>query len=92
MKKIISIIVINIILLAGQLVLAMGRSVDGVSLSQLNSKWQQLRLENEMLAERVYTKSSLSYIASQSAKLDLASRTVRFISPQAYVAATRLSP
>lgn len=92
MKKIITVIIINILLAAGQLGLAMGRSVDGVSLSLLNSKWQQLRLENEILAESVYTKSSLSYIASQSAKFNLANRTVRFISPQAYVAAARLTP
>ena len=92
MKKIIAIVVINIILAAGQLGLALGRSVDGVSLSLLNNKWQQLRLENEILAESVYSKSSLSYIASQSAKFNLANRTIRFISPQAYVAAARLTP
>lgn len=92
MKKIITIILINVLLAAGQFGLAMGRSVDGVSLSQLNNTWQKLRQENEILAESVYTRSSLSYIASESAKLNLASRTVRFISPQAYVAAARLTP
>lgn len=89
MKKIVAITVINILLAAGQLGLAMGRSADGVSLSQLNNKWQRLRQENEILAEGVYAKSSLSYIAFQSARLGLVTGTVRFVSPHAYVAAAR---
>ena len=92
MKKIIVISAINILLLAGQLGLAMGRSADGVSLSQLNERWQELRQANDLLAQDVYTRSSLAYIASQSARLGLASGPARFVSPQAYVAAARLSP
>jgi len=92
MKKIIVIIAINILLVAGQLGLAMGRSADGVSLAQLNQRWQQLRQANDLLAQDVYTRSSLTYIASQSASLGLVSGSVRFVSGQAYVAAARLSP
>lgn len=92
MKKIILVIAINILLVAGQLGLAMGRSADGVSLAQLNERWQQLRQANDLLAQEVYTRSSLIYIASQSASLGLVSGSARFITGQAYVAAARLSP
>ena len=92
MKKIIVISAINILLVAGQLGLAMGRSADGVSLSQLNERRLGLRQANDLLAQDVYTRSSLAYIASQSARLGLVSGMPRFVSPQAYVAAARLTP
>ncbi|MDO8487747.1 MAG: hypothetical protein Q7S31_00335 [bacterium] len=79
MKKIFVIVGINLLLGAGQLGLAVGRSADGVQVSGLNQQWQAVKHENELLSEQVYAKSSLVYIASQSANLGLASSTVKFV-------------
>jgi len=92
MKKIALIIGLNLLLAAGQLALAIGRSADGVAMTSANSKWQQLAQENESLAQQIYTKSSLPYIAFQSAQLGLASGQIQFVGPAAPVAAARLSP
>ncbi len=89
MKKIILIIGLNLLLAAGQLALAIGRSADGVAMTAANSSWQQLAQENANLASEIYAKSSLPYIASQSAQLGLASGRIQFVGPAAVAAARR---
>ncbi len=86
MKKVILIITVNLALVAGQLVLATGRSADGVSVSQAFARLDQLREENAQLAEALYTKSSLQYVASQAATLGLAHGQVSWVNGQGSVA------
>lgn len=91
MKKVIVVLSINLLLVAAQLGLAVGRSADGVTVSQANQKLETLKKENALLSEEIYDKSSLVYIASKSAEMGLSSNSVRFLGG-ANVAAARLSP
>lgn len=92
MKKIILVIVINVVLIGGQLVLAIGRSADGVSVSALNAKFNEVQEENARLANQVYTRSSLVYVASQAAQLGLVSGSVGWLNGPVSVAVARLTP
>ncbi len=92
MKKIVLLIIIlNVSLAAAQLVLALGRSADGISISKLRLAHDQLVAQNQLLGEEVFTKSSLPYIASHASASGLTGGQVRFVTGQVPVAA-RLSP
>ncbi len=88
MKKIVLLIIIlNVSLAAAQLVLALGRSADGISISKSRATHDQLVTQNQLLGEEVYTKSSLPYVASQASASGLAGGQVRFVTSQIPVAA-----
>ncbi len=80
MKKIvILIIILNISLAAAQLVLALGRSADGISIAKFRASHDLLVAQNQLLGEEVFTKSSLPYIASQASASGLAGGRVSFV-------------
>ncbi|MEK7091019.1 MAG: hypothetical protein AAB887_00745 [Patescibacteria group bacterium] len=55
-------IIINIILLSGQVVLSFGRATQGSELGRLQNQAQTLAAENQHLREAIYSSSSLSHI------------------------------
>ena len=73
MKKynlILTILILTILtLVATRVVLENSMSTSGIALSKLNSQIQLFRLENEILEESYFSKTSLTYLATEAAKL-----------------------
>ncbi|KKU69448.1 MAG: hypothetical protein UY06_C0011G0007 [Candidatus Amesbacteria bacterium GW2011_GWA2_47_70] len=55
-------IIINLLLLSGQVVLSFGRATQGSELGRLQNQAQTLAAQNQRLREAIYSSSSLSHI------------------------------
>jgi len=55
-------IIINLLLLSGQVFLSFGRATQGSELGRLQNQVQTLATENQRLYEAIYSASSLSHI------------------------------
>ncbi len=73
-------IIINILLLSGQVILSFGRATQGGELGRLQNQSQTLAAENQHLRESIYSSSSLSHIWALAEKLNLQPRSVNFLS------------
>lgn len=73
-------IIINIILLSGQVVLSFGRATQGGELDRLQNRTRTLASENQHLRESIYSSSSLNNIWALAEKLNFQPRSVNFLS------------
>ena len=80
-------VIINLILLSGQVVLSFGRATQGNHLASLQSRAQVLAIENQRLRETIYSASSLSRIWTLAENLNLQPRSVNFLNPLPVAAA-----
>lgn len=80
-------IILNLLLLTGQVVLSFGRATQGTHLASLQNQAQVLSVENQRLRESIYSASSLPHIWTLAQDLHLQPRTVNFLSPLPVAAA-----
>ncbi|KKU28422.1 MAG: hypothetical protein UX80_C0001G0048 [Candidatus Amesbacteria bacterium GW2011_GWA2_47_11b] len=80
-------IILNLILLSGQVVLSFGRATQGAHLAGLQNRAQTLAAENQRLRESIYSASSLSHIWVLAERLNLQPRSVNFLIPLPVAAA-----
>lgn len=80
-------VIINILLLSGQVILSFGRATQGSELGRLQNQAQTLTAENQYLRESIYSSSSLSHIWALAEKLNLQPRSVNFLSSLSVAAA-----
>ncbi len=75
------VIILNLILAAGQLFLTSLRAEGGSTLSDLQNRAGKLQDDNQRLSSELYAKSSLSYIQSQAQSQNLIHLQPQFVSP-----------
>lgn len=81
-KTIISFLVIlNLILLGGQLWLSVARATDGSKLVNLRDQITTLNSQNHSLQIEIYSQSSLSQVLQKSNQLQLSRAKIQFMSP-----------
>ena len=80
-------IIINLLLLSGQVVLSFGRATQGSQLGHLQNQARTIANENHRLHEAIYSSSSLSYIWTLAEELNLQPRSVNFLNPLPVAAA-----
>ncbi len=72
-------IIINLLLLTGQVVLSFDRATQGTELGRLQDRAQTLATQNQRLHEAIYSASSLSRIWTLAEALNLHPRSVNFL-------------
>jgi cell division protein FtsL len=90
MKKIFIItIIVNLILIMGQLVLSAKRATDGDALAKISAEIAQIDLENQDLKSKIYAYSSLENIEKRAAELSLSHVQAQFLNLSQPVAAAK---
>ncbi|MEK7154777.1 MAG: hypothetical protein AAB697_01465 [Patescibacteria group bacterium] len=80
-------IIINIFLLSSQLWLSFAWASEGTKISQALITSQELANQNQILKEKIYTSSSISYIYEQALAQHLTTATPKFLAPLPVAAA-----
>lgn len=80
-------IIINIFLLSSQLWLSFAWASEGTKISQALAKSQELAQQNQILREKIYSSSSLTYIYDQATAMHLSATTPKFLTPLPVAAA-----
>lgn len=90
MKKITTyIVLLNLVLILGQIYLSARRATDGAALSHLYDETAAIEKENQRLKAEYYTASSLDQIQKRSADLQLSKVTAQFFTVTLPVAQAR---
>lgn len=72
-------IIVNLLLLSGQVFPSFGRATQGSELGRLQNQVRTLAQENQRLREAIYSSSSLSHIWTLAGELNLQPRSVNFL-------------
>ncbi len=90
MKKLFAItIIINLLLVMGQLVMSAKRATDGDTLAKITDEINQINLENQDLKSKIYAQSSLENIENRAAELSLSHVQSQFLNLSQPVAAAK---
>lgn len=94
MKKIIIsfLVILNLILLGGQLWLSVARATDGSQLVALRDEASILKSQNHQLQVEIYTQSSLSQIQIRSSQNQLSRVSTKFVTTQNPLAQAAVIP
>jgi cell division protein FtsL len=86
------IILVNLLLLAGQFFMTSKRATDGEKISNLDTQLSVLSQQNSDLENQILKFSSLSYVYTQAEKMQLVPVKVSYLAPLSVASVITINP